>query len=259
MAWLTCTVVPRVVGSEGSRLGSRRTVTGQLALLVTRPCFYSPCPSANTARMPHVWLARGCPTLPPDARRVGARCVRSAQSVAGVRCCGGSTCVSVCLSQQSCDGDDGQAATLAQARAYCERRGRRLCTRAELGRGFCCKSGCAMDGMLVWTEDACTAAPDNGGLPAAERWPPPRVTGRWLSRAARCLGLSASNLSLHYPADADAHFLEMRRQLRPWTQGALTLTLTLTLTLALTSASAPRPSPAPPRAACAPGQGEGQG
>jgi len=184
--------------------------------------------------MPHVWLTRGCPTLPPDARRVGARCVRSAQSVAGVRCCGGSTCVSVCLSQQSCDGDDGQAATLAQARAYCERRGRRLCTRAELGRGFCCKSGCAMDGMLVWTEDACTAAPDNGGLPAAERWPPPRVTGRWLSRAARCLGLSASNLSLHYPADADAHFLEMRRQLRPWTQGALTLTLTLTLTLALT-------------------------
>ena len=169
--------------------------------------------------MPHVWLARGCPTLPPDARRVGARCVRSAQSVAGVRCCGGSTCVSVCLSQQSCDGDDGQAATLVQARAYCERRGRRLCTRAELGRGFCCKSGCAMDGMLVWTEDACTA-PDNSGLPAAAQWPPPRGTGHWLSRAARCLGLSVSNLSLHYPADADAHFLEMRRQLRPWTQGA---------------------------------------
>ena len=31
MAWLTCTVVPRVVGSEGSRLGSRRTVPVKLA------------------------------------------------------------------------------------------------------------------------------------------------------------------------------------------------------------------------------------
>ena len=168
--------------------------------------------------MPQHWLARGCPTLPLDASRVGARCVRRAQSVAGVRCCGGSTCVSVCLSQQNrdtCDGDDGHAATLVQARAYCERRGRRLCTRAELGRGFCCKSGCAMDGMLVWTEDTCATASDNSGLPAAAQRPPPRRSGQWLSRAAaRCLGMSTSNLSLHYPADADAHFLEVHRQLR---------------------------------------------
>ena len=31
--------------------------------------------------------------------------------------------------------------------------------------------------------------------------------------------MRTGNLSLHYPADADEHFLEVQRQLRPWTQG----------------------------------------
>ena len=73
-----------------------------------------------------------------------------------------------------------------------------------------------MDGMLVWTADSCIAT-DTGTGPAQR---PPRGGGRWLSRAARCLGMTTTNLSLSYPPDADEHFREVQRQLRPWTQGA---------------------------------------
>tara|TARA_B110001452_G_C15199885_1_gene416467 strand:- start:37 stop:1494 length:1458 start_codon:yes stop_codon:yes gene_type:complete len=162
------------------------------------------------------WLQRGCSTLPADARRIGPRCGAGSQ-VGGVRCCGDgrASCVSVCLGAQSCGGDDGQAANLSQATAFCRRRGLRLCTRAELSHGTCCRSGCAMDGMLVWTADGCDAAE----ALVETQLPEPRPRGaRGLSHAAHCLGM-ARNHSLQYPVDADEHFREVQRKMEPFSRG----------------------------------------
>ena len=73
-------------------------------------------------------------------------------------------CISVCEADQRINvagghdtvwepklGTDGLSATPVAAAAECSARGWRLCKRAELRA--CCKKGCGMDKLYVWTAD----------------------------------------------------------------------------------------------------------
>lgn len=109
---------------------------------------------------------------------------------AGVRCCdGGGRCVSVCAAEQRAIvaeargqvwepklGTNGLSTTAAAAAAECAARGWRLCARSELGQ--CCKTGCGMDRLMVWTREGgvpalgCERGGDADGPNKASREPP---------------------------------------------------------------------------------------
>eukprot|EP00419_Tripos_fusus_P069355 CAMPEP_0172891072 /NCGR_PEP_ID=MMETSP1075-20121228/142933_1 /TAXON_ID=2916 /ORGANISM="Ceratium fusus, Strain PA161109" /LENGTH=544 /DNA_ID=CAMNT_0013745465 /DNA_START=18 /DNA_END=1649 /DNA_ORIENTATION=- len=84
----------------------------------------------------------GCPStgssLPTE--------LRPANSHAVVRCCvnDGTACYS---KQVGCLQDR----TLAQAMEACAEHGQRLCTKGELEKGVCCRTGCGFDSSLAWS------------------------------------------------------------------------------------------------------------
>ena len=99
-----------------------------------------------------------------------AEAVWSTFQRAAVRCCkmperqSEARCMSVCEADQRINvagghdtvwepklGTDGLSATPVAAAAECSARGWRLCKRAELRA--CCKKGCGMDKLYVWTAD----------------------------------------------------------------------------------------------------------
>ena len=100
------------------------------------------------------------------------RCVALAAPGA-TRCCDargdGAACTSICTSGQIGFGSgrnytraantcvDTLAATADAAAAECRSHGLRLCTVQEHGRGVCCKTGCGLDSMWVWTADGCAS------------------------------------------------------------------------------------------------------
>lgn len=129
------------------------------------------------------WLEAGCPTA---VRRASSppSCAAAA-SYAAVRCCRSiaqentTACVSICNAIDASRNQhayemprlhiDGTLANLTEAQAECESlAGRRLCSRAELQAGICCKTGCGMDGALVWAADPC---PGPGRLRPSKRRP----------------------------------------------------------------------------------------
>ena len=129
------------------------------------------------------WLEAGCPAV--VRRTTSPPSCAAAASLAAVRCCSRSTqenataCVSICNALDASRNQhayemprlhiDGTLANLAEAQAECESlAGRRLCSRAELQAGICCKTGCGMDGALVWAADPC---PGPGRLRRSKRRP----------------------------------------------------------------------------------------
>jgi hypothetical protein len=101
---------------------------------------------------------------------------------AAVRCCGNDgSCISVCeFSQWRSERPraaqrsprravDGLAATWREAREECEAQGMRLCRPEQLGA--CCKTGCGMDGVAVWTSASCAGS----GHPVAADHEPRRA------------------------------------------------------------------------------------
>ena len=114
------------------------------------------------------WQLHGCPAARDRAVEQTARdeagsiCARADQ-LAAVRCCLKNSaaahechtgkCESVCSELGTLAGSAITAArprvTLAQAHTTCHVRGRRLCTRAELRGGDCCRKGCDMD-HSIW-------------------------------------------------------------------------------------------------------------
>ena len=120
------------------------------------------------------WTESGCPKLPKHSgnfvirpKEAPGRCMHASQGAA-IRCCGDrGACTSICEArplqatpphQPQIPGVSGFAASHEQASAECAAIGMRLCTRQELARSMCCRSGCQADGALVWTADACTDA-----------------------------------------------------------------------------------------------------
>ena len=129
------------------------------------------------------WLEAGCPTAVRRASRPPS--CAAAASYAAVRCCRSiaqedtTACVSICNALDASRNQhvyemprlhiDGTLANLTEAQAECESlAGRRLCSRAELQAGICCKTGCGMDGALVWAADPC---PGSGRLHLSKRRP----------------------------------------------------------------------------------------
>mmetsp|Transcript_24306 Transcript_24306/g.34813 ORF Transcript_24306/g.34813 Transcript_24306/m.34813 type:complete len:573 (-) Transcript_24306:68-1786(-) len=45
--------------------------------------------------------------------------------------------------------------SFSAAKSYCENRGMRLCSVAELGSGACCNKGCGWNNAISWTSDSC--------------------------------------------------------------------------------------------------------
>ena len=99
-----------------------------------------------------------------------------------MRCCGNDgSCISVCefsqwrserprAAQRSPRREvDGLAATWREAREECEAQGMRLCRPEQLGA--CCKTGCGMDGVAVWTSASCAGS----GHPVAADHEPRRA------------------------------------------------------------------------------------
>ena len=121
------------------------------------------------------WTESGCPKLTKQSggnfmvrpKPAPGRCMHASQGAA-IRCCSDrGTCTSICEPrllqaspphQPQAVGVAGLAASHEQAATECAAIGMRLCTRQELVRSMCCKSGCQTDGALVWTSDSCTNA-----------------------------------------------------------------------------------------------------
>ena len=130
-----------------------------------------------------LWQAAGCPRHNvPRARDTRVphplpTCA-SSDSLAAVRCCGPQQCTSVCRrdAEETCalTSIDSRLTSFAEAGAECAAQGRRLCTRRELEDGKCCRAGCNMDGVLVWSSDECasiTAARPPLAAPASTSTP----------------------------------------------------------------------------------------
>ena len=106
-----------------------------------------------------------------DSISVKPKCVHRGWSAA-VRCCSPAEakqkCTSVCFNSQRVAGKgmadnsapltplNGRSATLSEAISECTARGRRLCSPDELHSNVCCRTGCMMDRLLVWTASPCT-------------------------------------------------------------------------------------------------------
>ena len=115
----------------------------------------------------------GCPANAASRVELGSECVPGdGFHAAAVRCCRNSdaSCISVCPSHHVGTPrkraterpltalKDTKAALYAEAAAECAAHGRRLCTANELAnKSRCCGTGCAMDNVLVWTSDSCSA------------------------------------------------------------------------------------------------------
>ena len=116
-------------------------------------------------------VARPCGA---DARILAptTRCT-TASSWLAVRCCFDDRprCESICPRAKNptipVHGNRGHAATHAEAAEICAAApGRRLCNTTELLGGGCCKTGCTMDRLLVWSSEACAdARPAPGPVP----------------------------------------------------------------------------------------------
>ncbi|MEL0188650.1 MAG: C-type lectin domain-containing protein, partial [Alphaproteobacteria bacterium] len=104
---------------------------------------------------------------------------------AAIRCCSldGTSCESIrhgstaglCKDAVTSDVFDfGLDATMYEAAKECQRRGRRLCERDEVGQ--CCGTGCLHDNELVWTRTECaspSAPPPSSPPPSAPPMQPP--------------------------------------------------------------------------------------
>ena len=175
---------PDTIGSSGWRVESMARCSRRVGSKI------------NSARLKHVlllslfsladmtpraaWLEAGCSTV----RQARPPSCAAAASFAAVRCCSTTqesttTCVSICNALDANRNQhayemprlhiDGTLANLTEAQAECESlAGRRLCSRAELQGGICCKTGCGMDGSLVWAADPC---PGPGRLRPSKRRP----------------------------------------------------------------------------------------
>ena len=165
------------------------------------------------------WQTAGCPRHNvPRARdqRVPhpSHTCASSGSLAAVRCCGPQQCTSVCRrdKEETCalTSIDTRLASFAEAEAECAAHGRRLCTRRELEDGKCCRTGCNMDGMLVWSSDEC--APITAVRPSVA---PPASTSvlPCASATPRGFGPCCDRGSLHAsPNDALLNFSFLKRQ-----------------------------------------------
>ena len=127
----------------------------------------APPPALATAAT--AWQHAGCPTV--RVQEPKAACRRTDAAVGAVRCCGalaaeGGTraCYSVCYAHQRPYSRsrwelpplvvrNALRANFSGAVAECAAYGMRLCSRAELAGGACCKSGCGMDAKPVWTAE----------------------------------------------------------------------------------------------------------
>ena len=128
-------------------------------------------PGAEQVPSRAAWQTAGCPrhNVPrardPSVAHPSPTCAAT-DSLAAVRCCGPRReCESVCRRDalETCarTGIDGHLTSFAEAGAECAAHGRRLCTRRELDDGNCCRAGCNMDGVLVWSSDECTSIAAN--------------------------------------------------------------------------------------------------
>merc|ERR550514_1591807 len=113
------------------------------------------------------------PSLPLSTALVIAGCgpttsCLSVSQTAHVRCCGGSSPMSVCEA----------AVTFAAAVTACDNRGGRLCSSAEMQQGLPngpCSTGCGYNNQAIsmWTSDACTSpSPPPNQLPRPPPSPP---------------------------------------------------------------------------------------
>ena len=165
------------------------------------------------------WQTAGCPRHNvPRARdqRVPhpPHTCASSDSLAAVRCCGPQQCTSVCRrdKEETCalTSIDSRLASFTEAEAECAAHGRRLCTRRELEDGKCCRAGCNMDAMLVWSSDECapiTAVRPSVAAPAFSSAPPcASVTPRGFGPCCDRGSLRAS------PNDALLNFSFLKRE-----------------------------------------------
>jgi len=108
----------------------------------------SPAPAPSPKVEAH-WTADGCPAL---ARKVEMELHPNDMKFA-VRCCSDSSdgnveCSSIKYGSDECFPHE---ASWTDAAAQCSAHGARLCTKEELLKDVCCRSGCGMDGLAVWT------------------------------------------------------------------------------------------------------------
>ena len=167
------------------------------------------------------WQTAGCPRHNvPRARdqRVPhpSHTCASSGSLAAVRCCGPQQCTSVCRrdKEETCalTSIDTRLASFAEAEAECAAHGRRLCTRRELEDGKCCRTGCNMDGKLVWSSDECAPITTVRASPSVA---PPASTSAMpcASATPRGFGPCCDRGSLHAsPHDALLNFSFLKRQ-----------------------------------------------
>jgi len=104
------------------------------------------------------WLEAGCRSLTTDPILAG-KFASIGEAVGKIQCCRdgastGATCLrkhsGVCMSGNSTT----NMVTFKQAALACETNGYRLCTKQEMQDDSslgCCKQGCGLDSMLVWT------------------------------------------------------------------------------------------------------------
>ena len=135
-------------------------------LMLSSPCAMLLLGTVDASSSHAAWQAAGCPRHNvPRARDTRVphplpTCA-SSDALAAVRCCGPQQCTSVCRrdADETCalTSIDSRLTSFAEAGAECAAHGRRLCTRRELEDGKCCRAGCNMDGVLVWSSDACAS------------------------------------------------------------------------------------------------------
>ena len=70
----------------------------------------------------------------------------------GVTCCDG--LAGQKASRPGCVGKE-KGATFAEAEAHCEKKGKMLCSAAQIEKGAGRGKGCMFDGLLQWTRDGC--------------------------------------------------------------------------------------------------------
>ena len=113
-----------------------------------QPAPPSPAPAPSPKVEAH-WTADGCPAL---AGKVEMELHPNDMKFA-VRCCSDSSdgnveCSSIKYGSDECFPHE---ASWTDAAAQCSAHGARLCTKEELLKDVCCRSGCGMDGLAVWT------------------------------------------------------------------------------------------------------------
>ena len=104
-------------------------------------------------------------------------------------------CLSICIvgsaTDAPCSQINGVAASLDEASEDCTRRGRRLCTPAELSGQTCCHSGCQFDGVPVWSSASCSSPSLEHRHATVSPRPrklvkPKQVASKWTLLGAEC-------------------------------------------------------------------------